>query len=227
MGSGSSRGKKVVPASFNETNAFKTEDIVDVLKEENHLYKPLKIQTFTKVRLSGNRTQPRTDCHIEGHDSEFEDDIGLELDRGLEEYENRELRSKKKHFPKMPFIRSTTYGLCISRRVHNEMDFNSTPHLQSSGMSDRIATRSENASVRVNDTKCIRVFNRFCKDKQMHILSDTRENDLTTGTVGEYMHRAEAQSVPNNSQGPSHSLPAILYNDSEVDLMETIEREFG
>ncbi|KAJ7991133.1 hypothetical protein DPEC_G00294090 [Dallia pectoralis] len=215
MGTGSSRGK-VAPAIACEKSAFKTEDIVAVPIEGNHC-KTLKIQTITNASVSRNRTEP--DCHIGEHDSEFEDDLDRDLDGVLEKYEHLEVRSEKKHCP------NNTYGLVISRPVDYDIVVNSPDHLQSSVMSDgmEMEMRKEHGPA-VNENICIRVRNRFCKSTQMHILKGTRKQDLTSGTVIETM---PTQSVPNKSQGSSLSKPVIRYNDSEVNLMETREREFG
>ncbi|CAB1335375.1 unnamed protein product [Coregonus sp. 'balchen'] len=223
MGSGSSRGKKVVPASVNETNSFKRDDsTVHVLKEERHLFKPLTIPKSTNLSQSRNRAQQ--DCHSEGHDSEFsaeDDDIDVELNRVLEEYDNRELRSKRKTTQKKPFIRSKTYGLCHSNRVHNDSDFNSTPHSQSYEFSKRPgACCPDNCSVGVKDKKGIPVFDHFCKDTQIQFSSGTQENVRI-------LFYLILVSVLDDSHGPSLSMPVILYDGSEVDMMETIEREFS
>nr|XP_046220554.1 uncharacterized protein LOC124045304 [Oncorhynchus gorbuscha] len=232
MGSGSSRGKKVAPASVNEINSFRRHDnTVHVLKEERHLFKPLKITTSTNLSQSRNRAQQ--DCHSEGHDSEFsveDDDIDVELNRVLQEYDNRELRSKRKTYQTKPFIRSNTYGLCYSSRVHNESVFNSTPHWQSSELSEGPgACCPDNGSVGVKDKKGIPGFYQFCKNTQIQFSSGTQENDLlTTGSACvESVPRAETDSVLEDGNGPSLSMPVILYDGSEVDLMETIEREFS
>ncbi|XP_071221771.1 uncharacterized protein [Salvelinus alpinus] len=231
MGSGSSCGKKVAPASVNEINAFKRDDnTVHVSKEESHLFKPLKIPKLTNFNQSRNIAQ-QLDCHSEGHDSEFsvEDyDVDVELDRVLEEYDNRELRSKRKTFAKTLLIGSDTYGFCNSRRVHNESDFNSTPHLQSCELSEGTGAHCPyNGSVEVIN-KDKHVFHHFSKDTHIQFPSATQENDfLTKGTCVESVPRSESDSVPDDSHGPSLSMPVILYDGSEVDLMETIEREFS
>lgn len=180
MGSGSSRGKKVAPASVNEIKAFKRDDnTAHVSKEESHLFKLLKKPKLTNLNQSRNITQ-QLDCHSEGHDSEFsaeDDDIDVELYRVLEEYDNRELRSKRKTYQTKPFIRSNTYGLCHSSRVHNESVFNSTPHWQSSELSEGSgACCPDNGSVGVKDKKGIPVFNQFCKNTQIQFSSGAQEN---------------------------------------------------
>ncbi|XP_029585716.1 uncharacterized protein LOC115172425 [Salmo trutta] len=231
MGSGSSRGKKVAPASVNEINAFKRDDnTVHVSKVESHLFKPLKKPKLTNLNQSRNITQ-QLDCHSEGHDSEFsaeDDDIDVGLDRVLEEYDNRELRSKRKTFAKMLLIGSDTNGFCNSRRVYNESDSNLTPHLQSCELSEGTGAHCPyNGSVGVIN-KDKNVFHHFSKDTHIQFPSGTQENDfLTKGTCVESVPRIESDSVPVDSHGPSLSMPVILYDGSEVDLMETIEREFS
>lgn len=178
MGSGSSRGKKVAPSSVNEINSFRRDDnTVHVLKEERHLFKPLKITKSTNLSQSRNRAQH--DCHSEGHDSEFsveDDDIDVELNRVLQEYDNRELRSKRKTFAKMLLIGSDSNGFCHSRRVYNESDFNSTPHLQSSELSEGTGAHCPyNGSVGVIN-KDKNVFHHFSKDTHIQFPSGTQEN---------------------------------------------------
>ncbi|CAB1331086.1 unnamed protein product [Coregonus sp. 'balchen'] len=201
MGVGSSRGMKVAPASVNEINAFIRDDnTVHVSKEESHLFKPLKIPKCTTFNQS--RTQ-QLDSQSEGHDSlsAEDDDIDVELDRVLEKYDNRELRSKRKTSAKKLLISSNTYGFSNSRRVYNESDFNSNPHLLISELSEGTGAHCpDNGSVAVNN-KDKHVFHHFSNDTHIQ--------------------------VPDDSHGPSLSMTVILYDGSEVDLMETIEREFS
>ncbi|KAL0969684.1 hypothetical protein UPYG_G00230850 [Umbra pygmaea] len=226
MGCGGSRGKKIAPASGNELNALKLDDNIHVLKEELN-FKPLKIHTFTNVNLFRNRAQPGPDSQIEAKEFSTEDCIDVELDQVLEENDNRELRSKRKTFPKMSFLLANTSAFCISRPVKNESDLNVTPHLHCSEMSDRLVKCPDNGSAGVNKKKDITDFNRFRKNTEI-LLCDSRENGYSAKGAGvQSVPRENTESVPNNSDGPSFPMPVVMYDGSEVDLMEKIERDFS
>lgn len=133
MGSGTSRGKRVAPACVTEiTVSNRDENKIHSLTEDQRSFHPVKIPPFSNISQSQNRAQ--SDCHSEGHDSDFsadEDDLDEELGRVLAEYESpKGIFSKGKVSPKKSFIRSKTYGFCNITRKHNERDFHSSPHLQ-------------------------------------------------------------------------------------------------
>lgn len=130
MGSGTSRGKKVAPASVNEVSVTKKAAGVTSAKQDSRPFKPLNIHGI--LRNARNRAQP-PGCHSEGHDSEFsgEDDDG-ELDAVLADYESRERVSVQDPPPKKTFMKSKTYRLCHFSREDAEDDFGSATRLRSS-----------------------------------------------------------------------------------------------
>lgn len=164
MGSGTSRGKKVAPACVGEVNVSKSyDDTVRSLRRENHSVKPLK--TPNNANSTNSRNHAQQDCHSEGHDSEFsaeDDELDAELDRVLEDYEDKDRFSTRKKTPKKSFIRSKTYGFCNFRRVHSDNDFNSTPQLPTTELSEEPRGQDE-GSVEVNSKRGNGVFGHFRK----------------------------------------------------------------
>ncbi|XP_036398630.1 uncharacterized protein LOC118787245 [Megalops cyprinoides] len=228
MGSGSSRGKKVAPASVTEVNVYRTEkDSPECNQKENdRLFKSFKIQKLTDLSRSWGRTRP--DCHSEGHDSEFsaddDEDIEAELDRVMAEYESRRYRSSKGS-QKNSFTRCKTSGFFNSRRVYSGGDFKSTPQFSNSEQPERthhpakVGPGSDKEDTSLNQPW-----------KNIHYLPDTRGNGFQNKDplpLQDLARTEETDLVPGSCNEPSLTLPVILYNGSEEDLMDTIEREFS
>ncbi|KAM7376010.1 hypothetical protein PAMP_005762 [Pampus punctatissimus] len=212
MGSGTSRGKKVAPACVSEVNVTKTDAGVTLPKQDSRSFKPLKIHNV--LRNARNRAQP--ECHSEGHDSEFsgeDDDIDAELDTVLADYEEREKASVKKQPSKKTFIRSKTYGLChFSREEPDEAGTAEEPRGSQDGTRD-VNKRSNDAFTHL----------------QKHTPPGPGQHNgfLTREALLEAVPTSEKQTTFDSFHSSSLTMPVILYNGSEVELMDTIEKEFS
>lgn len=210
MGSGTSRGKKVAPACVSEVTVTKTPTSTSP-KQNNRPFKPLKIHAI--LRNARNRAQP--DSHSEGHDSDFsreDDDIDGELDTVLADDEEREEAGVRKNSPKKTVIRSKTYGLC-----HLCQDFSSEEPRGSNGGSRVVNKRSNDA---------------FTHIKKHTPASPIQHNPssqgfLTRRTLLEDVPTTVKQSTFGSNHSSSLTMPVILYDGSEEELMDTIEREFS
>ncbi|KAI9528829.1 hypothetical protein NQZ68_017428 [Dissostichus eleginoides] len=206
MGSGTSRGKKVAPACVSELKGTTSTSGETSPKQESRPFKPLKIQSI--LRNARNRAQP--ECHSEGHDSDFsreEDDIDGEMDTVIADYEEREKTSVKKTPPKKIVIRSKTYGLCPFSQ-EDEKDFSSEEPRGSHGGSGDVNKRSSDASTQP-----------ACPSQH-----SSSQGFLTRGALLEAVPTSEKQSTFGSS---SLTMPAIMYDGSEEELMNTIEKEFN
>ncbi|XP_042357453.1 uncharacterized protein LOC121954167 [Plectropomus leopardus] len=215
MGSGTSRGKRVAPACVSEVNVTKTPpDGVTSPKQDSRPFKPLKIHAI--LRNARNRAQP--DCHSEGHDSDFsreDDDIDGELDTVLADYEERGRASVKKSPPKKTVIRSRTYGLCHFSHEEDE-DFSEEPRGSHGGPRD-VNKRSNDAFTHSKKPPPA------CPSQ----LNPSSQGFLARGTLLEAVPTSEKQSTFSSCHSSSLTMPVILYDGSEEELMDTIEREFG
>lgn len=210
MGSGTSRGKKVAPACVSEVTVTKTAAGTSP-KQNNRPFKPLKIHAI--LRNARNRAPP--DSHSEGHDSDFsreDDDIDGELDTVLADCEEREEANVRKNSPKKTVIRSKTYGLC-----HLCQDFSSDEPRGSNGGSRVVNKRSNDAFTHIK--KQTPVF------PVQH--NSSSQGFLTRRTLLEDVPTTEKQSTFGSCHSSSLTMPVILYDGSEEELMDTIEREFS
>ncbi|XP_023133159.1 uncharacterized protein LOC111573296 [Amphiprion ocellaris] len=218
MGTGTSRGKRVAPACVSEVNVTKTGSGVTSSKQDSHPFKPLKIHTI--LRSARNRAQP--DCHSAGHDSNFsgeEDDIDGELDTVLADYEERQRDSGKKTPAKKTFIRSKTYGLCHFSQEDAEEELSGRveePRV-SHGASRDVNKRSNSAFTHVKKHTS------GCPTQH----SSSSQGFLTRGPLLEAVSTSEKQSTFGSCHSSSLTMPVILYDGSEEELMDTIEREFS
>lgn len=131
MGSGPSK-KKVAPACVSEVNATKTAAGVTSAKQDSRPFKPLKIHAI----LANARNRAPTDCHSEGHDSDFsaeDDDVDGELDTALKDYDEL---SMKKNGPKKTFMKNRSYGLCHFSREDTEDELGSAPRARAPGRAE-------------------------------------------------------------------------------------------
>ncbi|KAK5857567.1 hypothetical protein PBY51_010804 [Eleginops maclovinus] len=214
MGSGTSRGKKVAPACVSEVKGTKTTTAVTSPKQDSRPFKPLKIHAILR-----NRAQP--ECHSEGHDSDFsreDDDIDGEMDRPtvVADYEERERASVKKTPAKKTVIRSKTYGLCPFSQ-EDEKDFSSEEPRGSHGGSGDVNNRSSDASIYLKKQTSA------CPSQH----SSSSRGFLTGGALFEAVPTSDKQSTFGSCQSSSLTMPANLYDGSEEELMNTIEKEFS
>ncbi|KAA8582078.1 uncharacterized protein LOC116670446 [Etheostoma spectabile] len=220
MGSGTSRGKKVAPACVSEVNVTKTTGGVTSPKQDSRPFKPLKIHAI--LRNTRNRAQP--DCHSEGHDSDFsreDDDIDGEMDTVLSDYEERRRVSVKTNPPKKTIVRSKTYGLCYFSQ--EDEDFSSAP--RSRGEEPR---GSHGGSRDVN-----KMSNDAFTHNKKHTPacpsqhSSSSQGVLTRGALLEAAPTSEKQSTFGSCHSSSLTMPVTMYDGSEEELMDTIEKEFS
>ncbi|XP_026196301.1 uncharacterized protein LOC113148739 [Anabas testudineus] len=221
MGSGTSRGKKVAPASVSEVNVTKTATRSDTSpKLESPPFKPLEIRAM--LRDARNSARP-PDCHSEGRDSDFsgEDDDGV-VDTVLADYEKCEGVSVKDPPPKKTLIKSRTCGLCHFSREDAEDDFGSAAQLRASGGVEEprgSCGGSRDVNKRSNDA-----FTHFKKHTpDCPSLHNSSTHGLTRRALLKTVPTSEKQSFPSSSL----TMPVILYDGSEEELMDTIEREFS
>ncbi|KAJ8387805.1 hypothetical protein AAFF_G00149540 [Aldrovandia affinis] len=241
MGSGGSRGKKVAPASVTEVSACREgKDGIarDEKEEDGRLFKPFKIQKLADFNRSwhGGGGGGRPDCHSEGHDSDFsaedeeedDDDIEVELDRVMAKYESKRFNSVKTTSRKKPFERSKTYGFCNSRRAYAGGDFISTPQLHSSEPAERTRHPGDPGSVRGGGKEHASFSQPW---ETTHYAPNTCGKVFPDPSAlrcsADQGLADETALVPGCCDPPGLALPVILYNGSEEDLMETIEREFS
>ncbi|XP_078133918.1 uncharacterized protein LOC144535364 [Sander vitreus] len=221
MGSGTSRGKKVAPACGSEVNVTKTTGGVTSPKQDSRPFKPLKIHAI--LGNARNRAQP--DCHSEGHDSDFsreDDDIDGEMDTVLADYEERGRASVKTNPPKKTIVRSKTYGLCHFGREDDE-DFSSAPRSRaeeprgSHGGSRDVNKMSNDAFTRSKK------HTPACPSQH----SSSSQGFLTRGALLEAVPTSEKQSTFGSCHSSSLTMPITMYDGSEEELMDTIEKEFS
>ncbi|KAM4541661.1 uncharacterized protein PAE49_018595 [Odontesthes bonariensis] len=223
MGTGASRGKKVAPVCVSEVSVTKTGSDVATHKQDNSSqFKPL--ETHTIVRNA--RKSAQRDCHREGHGSHFsgeDGDVDGELDIVLEDYEDRERASVKKTPQKRSVIKSKKYGLCHFSREDTEDDASSAPPRRASG-------RAEEPRVPHGVPKDVnkRSNHAFTRLKQHTPACSNQHNScLAKGTLFEAVPTSEEQPTCGSCQSASLTMSAMLYDGSEEELMDTIEREFS
>lgn len=212
MGSGTSRGKKVAPACVSEVNVTKTA-VGNSSKQNHRSFRPLKIHAV--LRNARHRAQPG--CHSEGQDSDLsreDDDIDAELDTVVADYNDRGRVSAKKTVPKKTVIRSKTYGLCHIGQ-EDEEDFSSEEPRGSNG--GVVNKRSNDAFIHVQKPKPAPTLQRNLSSQGF----------VTRGTLLEAVPTPEKQSKLHSCHSSSLAMPVILYDGSEEELMDTIEREFS
>ncbi|CAK6971517.1 uncharacterized protein LOC121881134 [Scomber scombrus] len=221
MGSGTSRGKKVAPECVSEVNVTKTAAGVTSPTQQSRAFKPLKIHKI----LRNARNRAPQDCHSEGHDSEFsgeDDDIDGELlDTVMAEYEARERTSVKKHPSKKTFIRSKTYGLCHFSREEADDDLSSAPPLKETGTAEE--PRGSHGGPRDVNKRSNDAFTHFRKNTP----PDSGQHNTSQGGLLEAVPASEKTSTFSSFHGSSLTMPVIMYNGSEEELMDTIEKEFS
>lgn len=222
MGTGTSRGKKVAPACISEVNVTKTGSDVASSKQDSNSFKPVK--SHSVLRNARNCAQP--DCHSEGHNSDLseeDDKFDGELDTVLADYEDYEKASVKKTSQKKTFIKSKTYGLCHLSQEDTEDEDNSAPRL-----------RAEEPRVLHCGPKDVnKISNSAFTNFRQHAIERSNQHEsfsrsvLTRGTSLEVVPNSEQQPSCGSCQSSSLTMPVILYNGSEEELMDKIEREFS
>uniref|UniRef100_A0A1A7XHS8 Uncharacterized protein n=1 Tax=Iconisemion striatum TaxID=60296 RepID=A0A1A7XHS8_9TELE len=201
MGSGASRGKKVAPACVTEINVTKTGPVASSKLDRG----PFKqIKTRTALRNARNRAQP--DNFSKAHGSDFSGD---EDGAVLADEEDRKRVFVKISPPKRTFIRSKTYGLCHFSQEDNE---------DANGSSKRSEKPRPGASKDVNKRKQHKPGASIQQDLSSHVLS--------AGNFVESVPTPDKQQT-SSCHKSSLTTPVVLYDGSEEELMDAIEREFS
>lgn len=213
MGSGTSRGKKVAPACVGEVNAAKTAAGA-APKQDSGPFKPLKIHAI----LRNTRNRARPDRHSEGRDSDLsreDEDVDGELDTVLAECEER--GGAKKNPPKKAVVRSRTYGLCHFSQEEDEDVSCAAP---------RGCSHSGSGDVNKTSSDAFTLFQKHTPAGPSQN-SSSSQGFLTGGALLEAGPTSAKQSTFGSCHSSSLTMPVILYDGSEEELMDTIEREFS
>ncbi|XP_054651481.1 uncharacterized protein LOC129192047 [Dunckerocampus dactyliophorus] len=204
---GTSRGTKVAPAGLSEANkATKTTTAVGSSKQHT------PARAFHLLRIHARRRAPPADCHSAGHDSELsgdDEDVDAELDAVLAGYEEEEVvvEERKRTCVKKCSKRSRTYGLChFSSREEDEGQ-------QGASCSGLSGAHGPHGSQGANN-------NKRSHDAFTAVHKCSPQAFLTTGPV-------LGDAPPSSQQQITLATPVILYDGSEEELMDTIERDFS
>ncbi|XP_077395882.1 uncharacterized protein LOC144032091 [Festucalex cinctus] len=211
MGSGTSRGTKVAPAGLGETKPAKASSSVASSKRD----------AFDALRAHARRRAP-VDCHSAGNDSELsgdDDDADAELDGYDEAGTAARPRGKKEQAAsKKAFTRSRTYGLChFSSGEEDEQQQGVSFSTTSSSSSGPGGAQGPHGSREGDNNK-----------RNHHAFTpppNCPQAFLTTGPI-EDVALSQTQTT-SGQRTPPLTTPVILYDGSEEELMDTIEREFS
>ncbi|RVE57419.1 hypothetical protein OJAV_G00216130 [Oryzias javanicus] len=197
MGAGTSRGKKVAPASVTEVKVTGTDG------------SPLKIVNFLRNK---DRSCAQRRSADEGDDLDCYAEEDEELSTVLAEDDCRQGMFVKKTSPKKSFIRSRTYGLCHfgQEDTGDDISSHSRPRAPARAAGPRV---SRSVSKDVN------------KDSTLHD-DFSSQNFLQKEGLFEVVSSSERQLTLNSCHHSSQPT-VVLYDGSEEELMDTIEREFS
>ncbi|XP_057715393.1 uncharacterized protein LOC130930997 [Corythoichthys intestinalis] len=208
MGSGTSRGTKVAPAGLGG--------------EAKKASSTAKRDAFDALRTHAGRRAP-VDCHSAGHDSELsgdDDDADAELDAEMAGYDEAgtAVRRKGKKNPapsKKAFTRSRTYGLCHFSSGEEDEQPRGASSSSSSGLGGAQGPQGSRGAAS----------NKSDRDAFASPHNRSPQAILTTGPTEEDVPLSQTQITSGHST--PLATPVILYDGSEEELMDTIEREFS
>lgn len=126
-----------------------------------------------------------------------------------ESHSDTDGHSVGKTSPRRTFIRSKTYALCPFSGGDTEDEDSCSPRVP------RSAPRDQNKR-----SDCV-----FTPRKQQTLADFTQPHMLSAG--GKFLESVPTCDKQRPSGGPSLPMPLILYDGSEEELMDTIEREFN
>uniref|UniRef100_A0A1A8CZ01 Uncharacterized protein n=1 Tax=Nothobranchius kadleci TaxID=1051664 RepID=A0A1A8CZ01_NOTKA len=200
MGSGASRGKKVAPCVTNVTN---TGPGVASSKLDRGPFKNIK----TRTALRNARSREHPDSFTKRHGSDFSGD---EDGAVLADEENRNGFFVKISPPKRTFLRSKTYGLC---------------HFSQEDSEDAIGSSKRSEEPRPAASKDV-------NKRRQHTPGASTQQDMLSGKFLESVPTPEKQLIhscrtSSCCHNPSLATPVILYDGSEEELMDAIEKEFS
>ncbi|XP_077415949.1 uncharacterized protein LOC144045040 [Vanacampus margaritifer] len=213
MGSGTSRGTKVAPAGLGDSKPA---------KKASSSVPSSKRDAFDALRVHARRRAP-VDCHSAGHDSELsgdDDDADAEADGYDEAGAGARRRGKKEQTAsKKAFTRSRTYGLChFSSGEEDEQQQQQQGVSSTSSSSGPCGAQGPHGSREADNNK--RSHHAFAPPPKC-----SPQAFLTTGPI-EDVALSQTQTAFGQSTPPL-TTPVILYDGSEEELMDTIEREFS
>ncbi|XP_061700570.1 uncharacterized protein LOC133513639 [Syngnathoides biaculeatus] len=227
MGSGTSRGTKVAPAGLGEAK---------LAKKASSSVVSSKRDAFDALRIHARRRAP-VDCHSAGHDSEIsgdgdgdEDDdadADVELDAGYgEAVDAGRRRGKKNPVSKRAFMRSRTYGLChFSSKDQDEEQEQEQEQEQQGASSTSSSSSSSSATSGLGGAQGAQGCPGTGHNKRGHDAFAPPHAFLTTGPIEEDAPLPQIQTTFGHSTPVA--TPVILYDGSEEELMDTIERDFS
>ncbi|XP_033859315.3 uncharacterized protein LOC117402364 [Acipenser ruthenus] len=237
MGSGSSRWKNISSGLQKEDHMY----INNKERNGSNCSDPKSYKIQQLPDLSKPRNRSGLGCHSKGHDSDFsidddEDSLDGEIDRVLAEYEGRDFYSSRKR-KNNSFVRSNTYSFCNSRQVYKGSDFNSMPHIQKV---DQMRTNKQSAfglfgSMEVQHFDRVQMCDGTVLVSPWENNRDTcsqkmqRNDSLKQRRTKDLKNNNLTDTLPSSSENPAPILarsPA-LYDDSEEELMSSIEREYS
>ncbi|XP_061649670.1 uncharacterized protein LOC133487323 [Phyllopteryx taeniolatus] len=209
MGSGTSRGTKVAPAVLGEAKPAKKASSSGLSSKRD---------AFDALRIHARRRAP-VDCHSAGHDSEFSGDDDDDADAELAGYDEAvaagRRRGKKNPVSKRAFTRTRTYGLChFSSREEDEREKGA-----SSSSSSSSATAGLGGAQGPHGSRGAG------NNKRGHDAFAPPHAFLSTGPIEEDVPLSQTQTTFGHST--PLATPVILYDGSEEELMDTIERDFS
>ncbi|XP_077477570.1 uncharacterized protein LOC144090125 [Stigmatopora argus] len=211
MGSGTSRGTRVAPAGLGAE-----------AKPAKKASSSAKRDAFDALRSLASRRAP-VDCHSAGNDSDLSGDEDEDADTEIADDEEGRAavrrRCKKNPAPsKKVFTRSRTYGLCHFSRGEEDEQPRGASRSSSCSSSGNGGAEGPQGSRGAGS-------NKTDHDAPEPPLNCFTETILTTGPTETDV--AFPQTHPTSDHNTPLTTPVLLYDGSEEELMDTIEREFS
>ncbi|XP_035466808.2 cystin-1 [Scophthalmus maximus] len=205
MGSGPSRGKKVAPARASEgTVAGAAAGVTSAERDSRPLRPP-------QGRAQPDRHSEGPDSDLSGEDDDDADGGGGGVVGGPDAVLAGGLSAERPP-AKKSFVKSKTYGLCHLGRADAEDEGSRAEEPRGPrGASEDVNKRRNDAFTRPQKRTC----------------SSQRSSLVTRGAPLDAVPASEKQSTFGSCHRSSLTTPVILYDGSEEELMDTIEREFS
>ncbi|XP_019728162.1 uncharacterized protein LOC109517430 [Hippocampus comes] len=218
MGSGTSRVTKVAPVGFGEAKPA---------KNVSSSVASSKRDAFDALRVHSRRRAP-VDCHSAGHDSGLSGDDDDDADAELGGFDEagaavRPKGKKNQAASKKAFMRCRTYGLCHFRTGEEDeqqeqgaSSTSSTPSSTTSGLGGAQGPHGSRGAGNKNRSHHAFAPPPQCSTQAFLTRRPTEEDGALSQTQATFGHSM-----------PPLATPVILYDGSEEELMDTIEREFS
>ncbi|XP_077587905.1 uncharacterized protein LOC144206682 [Stigmatopora nigra] len=209
MGSGTSRGTRVAPAGHGGE-----------AKPAKKASSSARRDAFDALRSLASRRAP-VDCHSAGNDSDLsgDEDEDTEFADDEEGGTADRRRCKKNPVPsKKVFTRSKTYGLChFSRGEEDEEPRGASPSSSCSSSGNGGAEGPQGSRGAGS--------NKTDHDAPEPPLNCFTETILTTGATEKDVLLPQTHLTSDHNT--PLTTPVLVYDGSEEELMDTIEREFS